>query len=58
MWAKIDNKSERLQVPRGWVIRYHESEGGHWGGESVGYGSVSIHTSLVFIEDKDHTWVL
>jgi len=48
MWEEVDSegygKTERLEVPSGWLVRWI-SMGGHSG-------------ALTFVPDQEHTWEL
>jgi hypothetical protein len=47
MWEKIDDNTERMHIPNGWIVRCCCS---------IGYYSTAI--SMVTIEDKDHIWTI
>jgi hypothetical protein len=46
IWECIDEYTERLKIPGGWVLR----------SRSIGYDSRTIHQ--VIINDPGHTWQL
>ena len=50
MWERIDEYSERLKVPNGWLIRYHVSE------RCLSSGSVGVSVAMIFIKDEKHKW--
>ena len=52
MWEIIDNFTERLKVPGGWIVRYHHSI------EDIILKSVGIGVAMIFISDTDHCWKL
>lgn len=48
MWQVIDNNTDRLQVPGGWVVRTTFTKY---------YGTtVSCHVSMIFVTDPAHEW--
>lgn len=47
-WEKIDENSERLRVPRGWIVRSYIIP-------AMGNGA-SVHQ--IFISDEYYDWVL
>lgn len=50
MWENIDEFSDRLRVPEGWIVR-------SWISKSNTIGnSCSIHQ--VFVSDPEHIWIL
>lgn len=48
IWEDIDDNSDRLKVPNGWIVRSYIH------GKRSSNISVSIHQ--IFIEDKFHEW--
>ena len=46
-WEDIDDNSDRLMVPRGWIVR---------SAYSACASGASIH--MIFIEDRNHDWEL
>lgn len=47
-WEKIDDSSDRLRVPGGWIVRSHLEQS--WD------GGASVHQLMVF--DTHHRWRL
>ena len=45
-WKKIDEYTDRLKVPGGWIVRSYD----------LGMQSKALHQ--VFISDPGHTWEL
>lgn len=51
-WEPIDDESDRLKVPGGWIVRsWIKIER-----TAIGIAAASIHQ--VFIEDPSHSWKL
>jgi len=44
-WEEIDDSTDRLKVPGGWIVRSY----------ATGIDAKTIHQ--VFVEDSGHTWV-
>ena len=53
-WETIDETSERLKVPGGWIVRSYVVKNSHiQNGTSV---SVGLHQ--VFVSDPEYLWIL
>ena len=46
-WKNIDNETDRLKVPGGWIIRTTEY-----------YIQKSVAVHQIFVKDENHEWII
>jgi hypothetical protein len=55
-WERIDDETDRMKVPSGWLVRVYDRVEYGYGTDSNANGSTSV--AITYVPDLHHSWTL